>query len=262
MLSKATHVIRGFIGLLVVMILPALAASVTAHNGDQVDNTAETWVNRTLETMSLDEQIGQLIMPSFFGTYTSSDSDVYDELVRFVREYHVGGFLVFGGRVPTPGVLLNPTYGSVILGQPLAAASMLNRLQAVAKVPLLNAADFEAGVGFRLAGATVLPRAMAFGASGDEQLSYEAGRTTALEARAIGVHLNFAPVVDVNNNPDNPVINTRSFGEDPIAVGRLAAAYVRGLHAGGMLATLKHFPGHGDTDVDSHVGLPIIRHPR
>jgi len=262
MLSIVIHVARALIGLLAVVILSALATSVTAHTGKQVDSTAETWVTRTLETMSLDEQIGQLIMPSFFGTYTSSDSDVYDELVRFVREYHVGGFLVFGGRVPTPGVLLNPTYGSVILGQPLAAASMLNRLQAVAKVPLLNAADFEAGVGFRLAGATVLPRAMAFGASGDEQLSYEAGRITALEARAIGVHLNFAPVVDVNNNPNNPVINTRSFGEDPIAVGRLAAAYVRGLHAGGMLATLKHFPGHGDTDVDSHVGLPVIRHPR
>ena len=96
MLSIVIHVARAFIGLLAVVILPALATSVTAHTGKQVDSTAETWVNRTLETMSLDEQIGQLIMPSFFGTYTSSDSDVYDELVRFVREYHVGGFLVFG----------------------------------------------------------------------------------------------------------------------------------------------------------------------
>jgi beta-N-acetylhexosaminidase len=103
---------------------------------------------------------------------------------------------------------------------------------------------------------------MAFGAAGDERLAYEAGRITAVESRAIGVQLNFAPVVDVNNNPRNPVINTRSYGEDPQMVGRLGAAYVRGLQAGGMLATLKHFPGHGDTDVDSHLGLPIIKDPR
>ena len=103
---------------------------------------------------------------------------------------------------------------------------------------------------------------MAFGAAGDRQLAYEAGRITATEARAIGVHVNFAPVVDVNNNPRNPVINTRSFGEDPARVGELAVAYVAGLKAGGMLATVKHFPGHGNTDVDSHLGLPIITHPR
>ena len=229
-----------------------------------LDPEADAWVSRTLAGMTLDEQIGQLITPSFFSTYTSSDSDAYDELVQLVREYHVGGFLVFGGRERAPVVLLNPTYGTITLGQPLAAASMLNRLQAIATVPLLNAADFEAGVGFRLAGATTFPRAMAFGATGDARLAFEAGRVTAVEARAIGIHLNFAPVVDVNNNPHNPVINTRSFGEDPAAVGALAAAYVRGLHVGGggMLATLKHFPGHGDTDVDSHVGLPIITHPR
>ena len=103
---------------------------------------------------------------------------------------------------------------------------------------------------------------MAFGAAGDDRLAFEAGRVTALEARALGVHVNFAPVADVNNNPRNPVINTRSFGEDPAVVARLAAAYVRGLTDGGMIATVKHFPGHGDTDVDSHLGLPLIAHPR
>ena len=127
---------------------------------------------------------------------------------------------------------------------------------------MLVTADFETGVGFRMAGATNFPRAMAFGAAGDPRLAYEAGRITAVEARAIGVHVNFAPVVDVNNNPRNPVINTRSFGEDPTTVGRLAAAYVEGLAAGGMIAAVKHFPGHGDTDVDSHLALPVIRHPR
>jgi beta-N-acetylhexosaminidase len=103
---------------------------------------------------------------------------------------------------------------------------------------------------------------MAFGAAGDEQLVFDAARITAVESRAIGVQLNFSPIADVNNNPRNPVINTRSFGEVPDAVGKLASAYIRGLHAGGMMGTLKHFPGHGDTDVDSHLGLPIINSPR
>jgi beta-glucosidase-like glycosyl hydrolase len=159
-------------------------------------------------------------------------------------------------------VLLNAAYGTVTLGQPLAAASILNRLQAVARVPLLNTADFEGGVGFRIMGATAFPRLMTFGAARDERLAREAGRVTGEEARAIGVHVNFAPVVDVNNNPRNPVINTRSFGEDPVLVGRLATAYIQGLQSAGVFATLKHFPGHGDTDVDSHLGLPVIKHPR
>ena len=266
MCSVATVRRVGLTQLAIVVLIVAFhvvtASTVDDDESGQLDREAEGWVARTLDGMTLSEQIGQLITPSFFSNYTSSDSDTYDELVRFVHEQHVGGFLVFGGREPAPRVLLNPTYGSVTLGQPLAAASLLNRLQAITRVPLLNAADFEAGVGFRLDGATVFPRAMAFGAAGDEQLAFEAGRITAVEARAIGIHLNFAPVVDVNNNPQNPVINTRSFGEDPAKVGALAAAYVRGLHAGGMLATIKHFPGHGDTDVDSHVGLPIITHPR
>jgi beta-glucosidase-like glycosyl hydrolase len=169
---------------------------------------------------------------------------------------------VFGGSEPIPSVLLDNHYGSVILGQPLAAASLLNRLQSLSALPLLNTADFEAGIGFRIGGATVFPRAMAIGAAGHDRLAYDAGRVTALEARAIGVHVNFAPIADVNNNARNPVINTRAFGEAPDQVGRLAAAYIGGLHAGGMLATLKHFPGHGDTDVDSHLGLPIINQPR
>ena len=227
-----------------------------------LDREAERWVNQTLDGMTLDEKIGQLLLPSFRSTFTSSDSDTYDALVRLVHEYHVGGFHLFGGREPVPAVLLNPTYGRSTLGQPLAAASLVNRLQAIAPIPLLNTGDFEAGVGFRLNGSTTFPRAMAFGAARDELLAFEAGRITAVEGRAIGVHVNFAPVVDVNSNPRNPVINTRAFGEDPTLVGRLAAAYVRGLRAGGMLATVKHFPGHGDTDVDSHVGLPIITHPR
>lgn len=223
---------------------------------------AERWVAQALRSMTLDQKVGQLLMPTFESTFISTDSARFDALLKLVKEQHVGGFGAFGGSIPVPGVLLNPTYSTVVLGQPLEAAAMANRLQQASALPLLVAADFEFGPGMRINGATTFPRAMAFGAAGDESLAREAGRITGLEARAMGVHVNFAPVADVNNNPRNPVINTRSFGEDPRRVGALAAAFVRGLHEGGALATLKHFPGHGDTDVDSHLGLPIIRHPR
>lgn len=227
-----------------------------------LDRDAEKWVQATLKKMSVEEKVGQMIVPSFQSTFMSTDSAEFDALVKAVHEQKVGGFHVFGGSERVPGVLLNPTYGAVTLGQPLEAASILNRLQAISPLPLLNTADFEAGVGFRIAGATAFPRLMAFGAARDERLAEAAGRVTGEEARALGVHVNFAPVVDVNNNPRNPVINTRSYGEDPQLVGRLASAYIRGLQGAGVAATLKHFPGHGDTDVDSHLGLPIIKHPR
>jgi beta-N-acetylhexosaminidase len=222
----------------------------------------ERWVQATLRKLTLSQKVGQLVTSRVQSTFVSSDSVLFDELLHRVRDTGVGGFHLWGQMDPVAEVLLNRGSAVVRLGQPLEGASLLNRLQDAAGVPLLNTADFEAGVGQRLLGATVFPRAMAFAAAGDEKLAFEAGRITALESRAIGVHVNFAPVVDVNNNPRNPVINTRSFGEDPAVVGALAAAYVRGLRAGGMLSTLKHFPGHGDTDVDSHLGLATIRHPR
>ncbi len=223
---------------------------------------AEKWVQTTLRRMSVDEKVGQMLVSSFQSSFLSTDSKGFEELAKAVREYHVGGFHVFGAAEPAPNVLLNAGYGTVILGQPMEAASIINRLQAISPIPLLNTADFETGVGFRISGATAFPRMMAFGAARDEQLAFAAGRVTAEESRAIGVQVNFAPVVDVNNNPRNPVINTRSFGEDPDLVGRLASAFIRGLAAGGMIGTLKHFPGHGDTDTDSHLGLPIIHQPR
>jgi beta-N-acetylhexosaminidase len=242
------------------IVVVALAGGVPTQ--PPLDRDAQRWVDATLKKLTTDQLVGQMLMPRFSGVYTSSDSDVYDELARLVREAHVGGVIGFGGEEPVPQVLLNPTYGPIILGQPLALASMFNRLQSLAAVPLLTAADFEWGVGMRIAGATKLPRAMAFGAADDEQLAIEAGRVTAAEGRALGVHVNFAPVADVNNNPRNPVINIRSFGEAPARVGALTSAWVKGLQQGGMLATLKHFPGHGDTAVDSHLGLPLIEHPR
>jgi beta-N-acetylhexosaminidase len=223
---------------------------------------AQRWVETTFKSLTLDQMVGQVLMPRFASLYTSTDSDAYDQLASLVHNAHVGGVIGFGGEELVPPVLLNSTYGSIILGQPFALASMLNRLQAIAPIPLLTAADFEWGVGMRIAGATKFPRAMAFGAAGDESLATEAGRVTAVEGRALGVHIDLAPVVDVNNNPRNPVINIRSFGEDPARAGALATAFARGLQSGGMLATLKHFPGHGDTAVDSHLGLPVVGYER
>ena len=243
-----------------------MAAAVLSLQAEQLptslDKTAEQWVDATFKAMSLDEKIGQMLVTSTESEYFSTDSDEFERLAKKVTELHVGGVHVFGGSERATNALLNVAAGTVTLGQPLEAAATLNKLQSLAKVPLLNTGDFEAGVGFRINGATLFPRAMAFGAAGDEQLAFEAGRITGIESRAIGVQLNFWPTADVNNNPRNPVINTRSFGEVPEAVGKLAAAYVKGMHAGGMMATLKHFPGHGDTDVDSHLGLPIINTPR
>ena len=243
-----------------VLLTPARAQSPVAPG--RLDKDAERWVAETLKKMTLDDKVGQLLMPAFDSDFVSTDSDKYDALVKEIQDYHVGGFHVFGAARPAPDVLLDAHYSSTILGQPLAAASLLNRLQAIAPYPLLNSADFETGLGFRLEGATNFPRNMAFGAARDEHLAYEAGRITAEESRAIGVQVNFGPVVDVNDNPRNPVINTRSYGEDPALVSRLGSAYVRGLQDAGMIATLKHFPGHGNTDVDSHLGLPIITEPR
>jgi beta-N-acetylhexosaminidase len=240
-----------------------LAAGVVAAPTDPfpLDRAGEHWVAQTLATLTSDEKIGQLLVPAFESNFLSTDTDRFDELTRLVRDYHVGGFHVFGASIPVPAVLLNPGYGAVTLGQPFPTAFLTNRLQALSKVPLLNTADFETGVGFRLFGATTFPRQMGMGAiaSGDGiRLVREQARITGIEARAVGVHVNFAPVADVNVNARNPVINTRSYGEDPARVATLVAAYVQGARDGGMLAALKHFPGHGDTDVDSHLGLPTI----
>lgn len=243
--------------------LAALGLAATAAPDPlAIDKEGERWVKTTLQKMTLDEKVGQMIVTSAETTFLATDSAEYDRLSRLVSQYRIGGVHIFGGSEPAPNVLLNPAYGAVTLGQPLEAASLLNRLQSISSVPLLNTGDFEGGVGFRLAGATTFPRAMAFGAAGDEKLAYEAGRITGVEAKAVGIQVDFAPVVDVNNNPRNPVINTRSFGEDPARVGALASAFARGLQDAGVAATLKHFPGHGDTAVDSHIGLPVIQQPR
>jgi beta-N-acetylhexosaminidase len=246
----------------VVAGLMAVAGAQAPEPPLALDRAATRWIDDTLAKMTVDDKVGQLVVTSVHSTYLATESDPFDALTTKIQTLRLGGVHVFGGTEAAPGVLLNASYGTVIRGQPLSAASTVNRLQALAPYPLLVTADFEAGAGFRIAGATTFPREMAVAATNDPALAQEAARITAVEGRAMGVHVNFSPVADVNSNPRNPVINTRSFGEDPVNVGRFTTAYVQGLQYGGMVAALKHFPGHGDTDVDSHIGLPVVGRSR
>jgi beta-glucosidase-like glycosyl hydrolase/CubicO group peptidase (beta-lactamase class C family) len=233
--------------LLLLMAYPGRAqrpASTTA----KLPAAAEKWVEATLKKMSLDEKLGQMLVVHYYGGFLSRESEAYKNLLRLVEEKRVGGFAVQTRGTPL-GIARSQVYPTAVLA---------NQLQARAKIPLLVAADFERGTSMRLDEGTVFPHAMAVGATGDPRLAYEMGRITALEARAAGVHWIFAPVADVNSNPDNPIINTRSFGEDPKLVGEFAAQFVRGVEENGALSTAKHFPGHGDTSVDSHIDLSLV----
>ncbi|MEJ2203949.1 MAG: glycoside hydrolase family 3 N-terminal domain-containing protein [Gemmatimonadota bacterium] len=221
-----------------------------------LDEPARAWVEETLDSLTLRERVGQLVIEWIPGGYVSPSAPEFEPLERWVVEDGIGG--------------VSPS-----IGLPHSYVAKLNALQELAPVPLLVGADFEnGGPGMRINGAyalpsmlpqgggTAFPPTMAFGAIGDERFAYEYGRITAVEARAVGVHFLFAPVLDVNSNPDNPVIATRSFGADPELVARLGAAFIRGARDGGALTTGKHFPGHGDTSVDSHVGLPVVEADR
>lgn len=238
--------------------LVAQAAAATSEPvPEPVPEPVETrsWAQRTLDGMTLEEKAGQLIMPWVLGDFAPEGSASHERILRFIEEEKVGGVIMS-------------------VGTPFEVAAKLNDLQAHADVPLLVAADLETGAGFRmrgaihmpgnidLGGATDFPSLMAVGATGEERLAYAMGRVTALEARAVGIHVPFAPVLDVNNNPANPIINVRSFGEEPSSVARMGIAFIRGVQENGAIATGKHFPGHGDTEVDSHIALPVIRHDR
>ncbi|MDH3251384.1 MAG: beta-N-acetylglucosaminidase, partial [Ignavibacteria bacterium] len=212
-----------------------------AHVGaDERRSTgASIWVDSTLASMSLEEQVGQVVMAGAYGHFISSDSDEYYKLLRLVRDQHLGGLIMFQGDI-------------------YATAETINKLQRESRIPLLVAADFERGVAMRLRRGTYFPDAMAIGATRKPEYAYAVGRAIAVEGRAIGIHQNYAPVADVNTNPDNPVINTRSFGESPLLVAQMADAFAHGTDDGGMIATGKHFPGHGGTGVDSHLALPVV----
>ena len=215
----------------------------------------EVWVERTLTGLTLRQKVGQLIMPWVLGDFAPEGSPSHDRILEYIEDQGIGGVIMS-------------------VGSPTEVAAKLNDFQAHSDIPLLVAADLETGAGFRmrgavqmpgtieLGGATDFPSLMAVGATADPQLAYEMGRITAREARGVGIHIPFAPVLDVNNNPDNPIINVRSFGENPEDVADLGAAFVRGVQEHGAIATGKHFPGHGDTETDSHLGLPVIPHSR
>ncbi len=198
-----------------------------------------TDLDRLLDSLPLRAKAAQLVMPWLAGTYSALDAGGLAEAERWVDSLGVGGLIVS-------------------VGSPLDIAAKLNRLQSRSRLPLLVASDLEAGTAIRLVGGVAFPTNMGVAAGGRDSDAYAMGRVTAREARAVGIHLAFAPVADVNNNPANPIINVRSFGEDPRTVARFVAAAVRGMEEHGLLATAKHFPGHGDTETDSHLSLPAV----
>lgn len=201
------------------------------------------WADKQLKKMTLDEKIGQLIHIGINAQYLAQDSAEYQYLMRQVRENKVGGVIVFVGGL----------YETVHL---------VNRMQENAKTPLLISADFETGLGMRFFETVNFPWNMAISATGNADFAYKQGVIVGREAKAMGVHQVFAPVVDVNNNADNPVINVRSYGENPLEVAKFGSAFSKGMQSQNILATAKHFPGHGDTAVDSHRGLPVINFSR
>jgi beta-N-acetylhexosaminidase len=208
-----------------------------------------------MRSLSPRDRVAQLIMPWVPGEYAAVGSPEYEQVRGWVEDDKVGGLVLS-------------------IGLPLSYAAKLNHMQRIATVPLLVASDMENGTGMRLGGSyalpsmlpqgggTVFPPVMALGATRSDELAYKLGQVLGAEARAVGVHLVFGPVLDVNANPLNPIINVRSFGEDPTLVSRLSSAYIRGARETGLMTTGKHFPGHGDTETDSHIGLPTIRADR
>lgn len=239
---------RIFIGLSIFVIIlmtfecaktppPALEPGMTFGSAEA------KWVTNTMKTMTLEEKVGQLIACRYTGRFVNKDSEYVRDLKSLIVEQKIGGLIIFQGDV-------------------YESAHLNNSLQEKAKIPLLIASDLERGLGNQIDGATLFPPVMSLGATGSEELAYRMGKVTALEARAIGIHMTYAPVVDVNINPDNPIINVRSFGEDPEQVGRLAVPFIKGCQENGLIATAKHFPGHGDTAEDSHTVLPAVKADR
>ncbi len=242
-------------GAITTVVSPVSAQAAGSAQDGTVQPRVSAWAGHVLDSLTVEQKAGQLIMPLIIGDFSPEGSDEFERIRRDVQVHQVGGIIVS-------------------VGSPVEVAAKLNRLQLMSRLPLLVSSDLESGAGFRfsgivrvpgttlLGGATSFPSLMAIGAAGDPELAYLAGRVTGTEARAIGVHLPFAPVLDVNNNPENPIINIRSFGEDPERVAELGALFVEGLQESGVVATGKHFPGHGDTETDSHLALPIIHADR
>ena len=222
------------------IIFPVVSIGQGKDSIPSVDSGKFVWADSVVSSLSLEEKIAQLLM---IRTYSNKDEAYYREMDNLVKEYRIGGFCFFQGG-------------------PVAQAKLTNRYQQLSKTPLFIAMDAEWGVGMRLDSAYSFPFQMTIGAGEDDSIMYQVGTEIAGQLKQLGVHINFAPVVDVNNNPKNPVINSRSFGESPERVAQKGIAYMNGLQDHGVIATAKHFPGHGDTGSDSHLTLPVINHDK
>jgi len=209
----------------------------------QLFNLELPWVEQTLRNMSIREKVGQMIVAKVYAVYKSDTGPQYLLISRLAAEGKIGGIMFLKGDLES-------------------AVKLTNHFQSVSAVPLLVSADMERGLAMRLDGATEFPAAMAVSAAGDPELARSMGEITAREARAVGIHQNYAPTVDLNINPANPVINTRSFGDRIPLVSTMSAAFIDGMQSSGLVATAKHFPGHGDVTVDSHKALPVLEGDR
>ena len=222
-------------------LLPALfTLAIFSYQPAACQGEGHRWVDSVYASLTMEQRIAQLFI---LRAYSWKDSIYNDSLAGIVKKYNIGGVCFFKGS-------------------PLRQAILTNRLQQETQTPLLITTDAEWGLGMRLDSAFSFTRQMALGAISDDSLIYDMGRLVGKSCRRLGVHVNFAPVADINNNPANPVINFRSFGENRERVAVKSVLYMKGMQKEGIMATAKHFPGHGDTDSDSHLTLPVINHPR
>jgi len=240
----------------IALLVANIAGCASSTQPSTIDpRPSAAWADSVLASLSPRDRAAQLVWPQLFGDFTSTSSASWRRVSDLITAQRVGGFIMS-------------------IGSPLETAEKLNAMQRLSGLPLIIGADYEYGAGMRqrggyflpnniyLGGATIFPPQMGVGATRDTTLAYEQGRVTAREGRALGVHVAFAPVLDVNNNAANPVIGVRSFGEDPRLVGEMGAALIHGLQQHGMVATGKHFPGHGDTDENSHLTVTTVRASR
>jgi beta-N-acetylhexosaminidase len=253
--SVRTLVVRAVLTASIAACASATAIGGVASSTLHPTPTAQAWADSVLVTLGPRDRAAQLVWPQVLGDYTPDSTAAWERVSHLITADHIGGFVMS-------------------VGSPIEIAAKINAMQRLSTVPLIFGSDYEAGAGFRarsgyflpngiyLGGATIFPPQMALGATRDTALAYEQGRITAIEGRALGVHLAFAPVLDVNNNPNNPVIGPRSFGEDPELVATLGTALIRGLQQNGMMATGKHFPGHGDTEQNSHLSITMVNASR
>jgi len=236
--------------IVLLLVIPAFAKEEKYSKARPVQLTSEgnKWAEKTLRKMSLEEKIGQIIQIRAYADFLNVESDAYRQVSEAIKKYHLGSIIL----------TVRVSDGLLVKDLPYEAAAVTNLFQKESKLPLLVAADFERGLSMRLNETPAFPHAMAFGATQNPEFEEKFAAITAQESRAIGVHWNFFPVADVNINPKNPIINTRSFGEDPQAVAAMVAAYIKGSRENGLLSTAKHFPGHGDTATDSHLGVATV----